>query len=734
LLALSKKDVREQLNIIEQHNEQRTSSQQALLLDVRDRINNATQHITNGNMSMSKIADALRLDWLRQLGTDLKSLMHKVIATNIATYHAIVSIQTVLSSRLERTLIEEPFILEDPIGRMAPVHLQFVTSWEAFNAVLEIRFRNLQGFKKIQDKHYGLQEKATRRDIDQARPWQQAFLPGQRIEMSFIFHSDSSDEAANETNIVTCPGCRASSTHTSDADTQCSNCMMWFRRVTVITEVEPPPPVPLPNPWKSTAAFGKPSFSMQLSGPLKPGKRRTAENDLEGEDDVREFKRVRLVAQKKLIRRQRFVSHTAQKSFSTFANLPVSANFKTSGSTTQANSAAAIPMKITKLNQREDDALRTQMRLENTLYNSSLPPISNDLLMLSKGIPPGSWSTRGRYSEQEAEESDAGSSPTLSEQEAEVSDTGSSLALSEQGAEESDAGSSFAPSEQGAEESDAGNSPDLVNFMFRRGGARRSRAPEPEDHTQARTSQYPYLGEFLWSDDWSGEHEVLSKDIREFDRRHSLPELYCGYGPFIETTSVPESNKRTNSQLEERRPVETYLYDLLGISDWRVSQDEIANAYERTCTRMLLSQSSDTGLNGTVAAYFSILSEAYRILWHPASRYRYHQLGLTYRTSCCSKRAPSLLEAASNQDIATSADFFALTRPRLSPRERSHWYNRSHVLPDISARLNLLRTSFATAKHSESETIYTRCLPQIRPQILSLNAEERVKRCSISLA
>ncbi|KAJ4350224.1 uncharacterized protein N0V89_008845 [Didymosphaeria variabile] len=338
LLALSRRDVKDQLNQIEQHNEQRDSSQQALLLNIKDRIDNATQHVTNGNTAISKIVDALRLDWLRRLGSDLKSLMHKVIATNIATYHAVVSIQTVLSSRLERTLIEEPIILEDPIGRIAPVHLQFVTSWDAFNAVLEIRFRNLQGFKKIQDKQYGLQEKATRREIDKSRPWQRAFLPGQRIEMSFIFRSDDRGEPENEdAKTITCPGCQASSPHPNDTETQCSTCSMWFRRITVVTEVEAPSPIPLPNPWKSTAAFGKPSFSAQLSGPLKPGKRRVTQDDLEGEDDMREFKRVRLVAERKRVKRQTVFNVNAEKTYATFSKISVSPSSNSSKFATQAD-------------------------------------------------------------------------------------------------------------------------------------------------------------------------------------------------------------------------------------------------------------------------------------------------------------------------------------------------------------------------------------------------------------
>lgn len=321
LLALNKNDVKNQLQQLELRHEARTSDQKTLLLDIRDRINNATHQITSGSVTLSKVADALRLDWLRQLGSELKSLMHRVVATNIATYHAVVSLQSVLPSRLERTLIEEPFILEDPIGRIAPVHLQFVTSWDAFNSILEIRFRNLQGFKKIKNKQYELQEKATQRDIDQSRAWERAFLPGQRIEMSFVFRNDES--STKDANTTTCPGCQAPSLYPPETEVQCPKCNMWFRRIVVVTDVEPPPSIPLPNPWKSGATFGNPGFSAQLSGPLRPGKRRVAVDDLEGEDDVREFKRVRLVAEKKRVKQPRFAF--VQRPSTQFSTLPVTA-------------------------------------------------------------------------------------------------------------------------------------------------------------------------------------------------------------------------------------------------------------------------------------------------------------------------------------------------------------------------------------------------------------------------
>ncbi|KAF2822424.1 hypothetical protein CC86DRAFT_423586, partial [Ophiobolus disseminans] len=204
LITMNERDMRDHFDDAKRANKSFNSSQNAVLYDIRNRIGDTNRAISAGNAVLGKVTDALRMDWLRQLGSELKGLVTRAIAMNVATYHAVLNIQKLLPSRLERGLIEEPFILEDPIGRIAPVHLQFVTSWDAFHAVLEIRFRDLQGLDKIEHKKYGLQDRATGREIEQSRSWQRAFLPGQRVEMNLIFRSDVSEDSA--TNNTTCPG------------------------------------------------------------------------------------------------------------------------------------------------------------------------------------------------------------------------------------------------------------------------------------------------------------------------------------------------------------------------------------------------------------------------------------------------------------------------------------------------------------------------------------------------
>ncbi|KAF1837793.1 hypothetical protein BDW02DRAFT_466187, partial [Decorospora gaudefroyi] len=190
LLTLNRKEMSEKLDEAERRNDIANIAQHTALDCIKDRIENANQNIEAGNTILGKISETLRLDWLRQLGSELKTLMWRAMAVNISTYQAVIRLQTSLPSRLEGGLIEEPVILEDPLGRIAPVHLQFITSWDAFNSVLESRFQNIQGLKKVKQRDYGLQERGTGREIEQSRLWQSAFLPGQRVEMSFIFHLD----------------------------------------------------------------------------------------------------------------------------------------------------------------------------------------------------------------------------------------------------------------------------------------------------------------------------------------------------------------------------------------------------------------------------------------------------------------------------------------------------------------------------------------------------------------
>lgn len=184
------------------------------LKEVQIRLDDNRRLVSAGNSLASRMMD--RLEWIQKLGSELKRFMANIINGNIAIYREVVALRSAFSKHVDRPLLEDPFILEDAIGRIAPVHLRFVNSWAAFHAVMEIRFQGKQGFKKICRKEYVLQESAMGREVDMSLDFDDAFLPGQKINMSLVFKRDSTEQSTQATGH--CPRCNTVSEQLADVD------------------------------------------------------------------------------------------------------------------------------------------------------------------------------------------------------------------------------------------------------------------------------------------------------------------------------------------------------------------------------------------------------------------------------------------------------------------------------------------------------------------------------------
>ena len=115
--------------------------------------------------------------WIKNLGKEFKDFMQKIIAENISIYHELVVLRILFASRVDSPLCEDPICLEDAIGRIAPVYLWFISSWEAFDAVMDVRFQRKPGFLKIRRKEYVIEKSATSIEVDRSVPFDDALYP-----------------------------------------------------------------------------------------------------------------------------------------------------------------------------------------------------------------------------------------------------------------------------------------------------------------------------------------------------------------------------------------------------------------------------------------------------------------------------------------------------------------------------------------------------------------------------
>ncbi|KAF8846634.1 hypothetical protein BDZ45DRAFT_755822 [Acephala macrosclerotiorum] len=108
-----------------------------------------------------------------------------------------------------QVLFQAPVTFLDALGRLAPIQLDFITSAEAFIAVIKIRFRNI-GLKKIEQEEYLLSDPHRKRKLDLKLPWETVMTPGQRVEMSMIFSKEEMQ--------TTCPTCRKENVGPKDSE------------------------------------------------------------------------------------------------------------------------------------------------------------------------------------------------------------------------------------------------------------------------------------------------------------------------------------------------------------------------------------------------------------------------------------------------------------------------------------------------------------------------------------
>ena len=85
-----------------------------------------------------------------------------------------------------QVLLQKPVMFLDALDRLAPIHLEWINSYEAFLAVLKVRFKHV-GLKMVENGEFALQATKTKRDVDLNRPWDVCLCPGQAYDMSMLF-------------------------------------------------------------------------------------------------------------------------------------------------------------------------------------------------------------------------------------------------------------------------------------------------------------------------------------------------------------------------------------------------------------------------------------------------------------------------------------------------------------------------------------------------------------------
>ena len=163
-----------------------------------------------GGNSMVKVGGGKEshvTEMLQNLSVEQRQCFIVIMNQNQELMRSVQSLQNMLSMQATvppQVLLQQPVVLLDPFGRMAPFHLDFIDSSECFMAVLKARFSGAgvtpSGLSKLENHDFLIQDTRRRRSIDLNKNWHSVFRPGQHVEMSMIFHRFACPPS-------TCPGC-----------------------------------------------------------------------------------------------------------------------------------------------------------------------------------------------------------------------------------------------------------------------------------------------------------------------------------------------------------------------------------------------------------------------------------------------------------------------------------------------------------------------------------------------
>jgi hypothetical protein len=152
----------------------------------------STQRCEIAKIERTGQANLYRFEFLDVPSTDSDSM------ANLQCFKMLQNICNAIPPQIEQ---QQPVVFRDALNRVAPIHLEWINSHEAFFAVLEVRFKDV-GIEKVRRREFALQKAGDIIDIDLRKSWDACFCPGQRIDMSMIFKQQGSADMA------VCPVCR----------------------------------------------------------------------------------------------------------------------------------------------------------------------------------------------------------------------------------------------------------------------------------------------------------------------------------------------------------------------------------------------------------------------------------------------------------------------------------------------------------------------------------------------
>ncbi|KAK8112668.1 hypothetical protein PG984_013194 [Apiospora sp. TS-2023a] len=116
-----------------------------------------------------------------------------------------------------------PVFLEDALGNILEIPLQWLDDWDNLDSLLEMRFKRRRGYQLVKTRHFALEDEWSGDYVNRDIPLIHYLRRGMKVNMTFIFYDNGFRRR--------CPRCGADVNCGNNTNIQCPGkyCGMWIR-------------------------------------------------------------------------------------------------------------------------------------------------------------------------------------------------------------------------------------------------------------------------------------------------------------------------------------------------------------------------------------------------------------------------------------------------------------------------------------------------------------------------
>lgn len=214
-----------------------------------------------------------------------------------------------------QVLLQQPVILLDPFGRLAPFHLDFIDTPECFISVLRTRFAQAgikpPGLLKLDHREFNIEDTKTQKPVNLDQKWDRLWEPGGHYDMRMVFHRFTCPPS-------TCPSCH--SDNDNDVQVRCRVCGLEYQNLQTTNLHSHDWHQQLP-PGADIQVSGK-EIPYILQHPKRRPELKVFRPCKESEDEIfAAYRRVQIISQSPALLDIRFPALTLIEDFARFAKL-----------------------------------------------------------------------------------------------------------------------------------------------------------------------------------------------------------------------------------------------------------------------------------------------------------------------------------------------------------------------------------------------------------------------------